>query len=160
MALTGTTAGQASADPRDDREYPIGATIVFNNGDGNTTNTQIGNTQGGGIGNTLGGTQVGGTNNTQGATQGAGNNNTQGATQGAGNNNTQGATQGAGNNNTQGATQGGQNAAARLAVVPALSASAVGFAAVDAALSSVPRWGTWTAGSYLPLRYASGSSKM
>ncbi|MFD9007254.1 hypothetical protein ACFV0T_41075 [Streptomyces sp. NPDC059582] len=159
MALAGTTAGQASADPRDDRDYPVGATIIFNNGDGNTTNTQIGNTQGGGIGNTQGGTQVG-TGNTQGATQGAGNGNTQGGTQGAGNGNTQGGTQGAGTANTQGGTQGGQNAAARLAAVPALSASAVGFAAVDAAMAGVPRWGSWTAGSYLPIRYASSFSKM
>ncbi|MFJ8028635.1 hypothetical protein, partial [Streptomyces sp. NPDC096311] len=123
VALGGATAGQASAELRYDPETPAGVTVVFNNGgsygnvfnevNGNSNNTQIGNTRGGtqggtgntqgGAGNTQGATQ-GGTGNTQGGTQG-GTGNTQGGTQG-GTGNTQGGTQG-GTGNTQGGTQGG-----------------------------------------------------
>jgi hypothetical protein len=119
MALTGATAGQASAENRIDPGSPAGVTIVFNNGYyGNVFNTQggTGNTQGvtqGGASNsqTQGGTQSG-TNNTQGGTQG-GTNNTQGGTQ-SGTKNTQGGTQ-SGTNNIQGAiTQGAEDATKRI----------------------------------------------
>ncbi|MEU2618361.1 hypothetical protein ABZ642_09325, partial [Streptomyces sp. NPDC007157] len=69
VALAGATAGQASAELRNDPEIPAGVTIVFNNGgsygnvfnevNGNSNSTQVG------TGNTQGGTQ-GGTRNTQG----------------------------------------------------------------------------------------------
>ncbi len=97
-ALAGVSAGQVSAETRNDPESPL-VNIQFVNSQGGT---QIG------TGNTQGGTQIG-TGNTQGGTQnGAGN--TQGGTQGAGNGNTQGGTQGAGSGNTQGGTQGSTGA--------------------------------------------------
>ncbi|MFJ9822327.1 hypothetical protein ACIRU3_45345 [Streptomyces sp. NPDC101151] len=139
VALTGATAGQASAELRTDPVSPVGITVIFNSGyygnifnkgDGNSNNVQIGNGQGGtqgGTGNTQGGTgntqaaTQGGTGNTQGGTQGGTNNTeTQGGTQGgtrntetqggaqSGTNNTQGATQ-SGTRNNQGGTQSGTN---------------------------------------------------
>ncbi|MFF7967383.1 hypothetical protein ACFZC3_18795 [Streptomyces sp. NPDC007903] len=117
MALTGATAGQASAENRIDPGSSAGVTIVFNNGYyGNIFNTQSGtkNTQGGvqsGTNNTQGGTQSG-TKNTQGGTQG-GTNNTQGGTQ-SGTDNIQGGTQ-SGTDNTQGAiTRGAEEATKRI----------------------------------------------
>ncbi|MEU6476545.1 hypothetical protein ABZ858_06565 [Streptomyces sp. NPDC047017] len=172
VALTGAVAGQASADSGNDPEYRIGSTIIFNNGDGNTTNTQIGNaqgvTQGGGIGNTQGGTQSGtgnvqggtqgGAGNTQGGTQG-GTKNTQGGTQ-SGTDNTQGGTQ-SGTGNTQGGTQGSQLAAAAPAnAARFFSPSTMTLAAVDAAMASASQWQQWVRAYYLPAGRAVSVSGM
>ncbi|MFF2130070.1 hypothetical protein ACFVW1_32775 [Streptomyces olivochromogenes] len=121
VALTGATAGQASAELRNDPETPAGVTVVFNNGgsygnvfnevNGNSNNTQIGNTQGG--------TQ-GGTGNTQGGTG-----NTQGGTQ-------------SGTGNTQGGTQGVRNSAAgRINTAPLPSPSASPMAFTTSLLKSI-----------------------
>ncbi|MEU6420326.1 hypothetical protein [Streptomyces spiralis] len=187
VAMTGATAGQASAGDNTGSDSPSGPVIVvnnyygtifskgdgniFNRGDGNTNSVQLGNTQSG-TGNTLGGTQ-GGTNNTQGGTQGGGTGNTQGGTTGgtgntqggtqSGTHNTQGGTQ-SGTDNTQGGTQGttGDDTATGIGTGPALSPAAVTFPAVDAAMLGVPRQGRSAPAPllHLPFKYATDLWRM